>query len=105
VVGGGCAIGRPTCVPAALATAEQAEKQYGDAAHAFVGRVDGHRVGEGANVDATFGQLVDEVEDLAQVPPEAIESVDDKRVTGAGVDVWTGGRNPSSRCVGRRRTG
>jgi len=51
-----------------------------DAAHAFDGGVDGQRVGRRADADAALVQVVDEVEDLAEVTADPVESVHHDRV-------------------------
>jgi hypothetical protein len=51
----------------ALHLREQGDQQECDAAYALAGGVDGHRVSEGAHADAPFLQLVEKVEDLAQI--------------------------------------
>jgi hypothetical protein len=68
---------------------EWREQQERDAAHALVGGVDRQRVGQGAHADAAFGEVMHEVEDLAQVAAEPVEGVQNDRgqthaVDGAG---------------------
>jgi hypothetical protein len=50
-----------------------------------VARVDLDRIGEVADPDATFGELVDEVEGVSHGAAEAIEGVHDDHVAVAGV--------------------
>ncbi len=64
---------------------EQRQQQEGDAAHALAGSGDGQRVGQRAEADAALVQVVDEVEDLAEVAADPVEGVDDDRVAGPGV--------------------
>ena len=61
---------------------EQGQQQEGDAAHALVGGVDRQRVGQGPHADAAAGQVVHEVEDLAQVAADPVEGVHHDRVAG-----------------------
>ncbi len=61
---------------------EQREQQGGDAAHALVGAVDGERVGQRADTDAALGQLVHEVQHLAEVTADPVQRVHDDRVPG-----------------------
>src|SRR5262249_49461564 len=64
---------------------EQRQEQERDAAHALVGGVDRQRVGEGTYADAPLGQVVNKVQDFAQVPPQSVQCVYDNRVAAAGV--------------------
>ena len=97
---GGCARGRPTCRPAAAATArvsgpfggvgplhlrEQGQQQERDAGHALAAGVDRQRVSQRPHPDAAPGEVVDEVEHLAQVAAEPVEGVHHDRVAGPGV--------------------
>jgi len=51
---------------------EQRQQQERDTAHALLGGVDRQRVGERADADAPLGQVVDEVEDLAEVAADPV---------------------------------
>jgi hypothetical protein len=59
---------------------ERGQQQERDAAHPLVGCTDGQRVGQGPNANSFGGQVVDEVEDLAEVAAEPVEGVHDDRV-------------------------
>jgi hypothetical protein len=69
----------------ALHLGEQGEEQECDAAQALVGGVDRQRVRKGSHPDVLVRQVVDEVEDLAQVAAEPVEGVHDDGVARAGV--------------------
>ena len=45
-----------------------------------LGGVDGDGVGEGAQADAGFAEVVDLVEDVSDGPTESVEGVDDEHV-------------------------
>jgi len=69
----------------ALHLGEQRQEQESDAAHALAGGADRQRVGQGPDADAASGEVVDEVEDLAEVAADPVQGVHDDRVAGAGV--------------------
>jgi hypothetical protein len=54
---------------------EQGQKKERDAPHALVGGVDRQRVGQRAYADAALGEVVDEVEDLAEIATKPVEGV------------------------------
>jgi hypothetical protein len=64
---------------------EQRQQQEGDPAHALIGGVDRQRVGQRAHADAAFGQVVDEVQHLAEVAADPVQGVHHDRVAGPGV--------------------
>ena len=64
---------------------EQGQQQEGDPAHALIGRVDRQRVSQGPHPDAPPGEVVHEVEDLAQVAADPVQGVHHDRVAGPGV--------------------
>jgi hypothetical protein len=80
----------------ALHLGEQRQEQERDAAHALVCRVDRQRVGQGADGNAAPGEVVDEVEDVADVAAEPVQGVHDNHV-GCGTPLPAPTRRAASR--------
>ena len=74
-LGHGAGVGGALGAEGTFHLGEQRQQQEGDAAHALAGGVDRQRVGQGPDVDAAGGEVVDEVEDLAEVAADTVPGV------------------------------
>jgi hypothetical protein len=71
--GDGAGVGGAFGGEGAFHLGEQCQEQEGDAARAVVGGTDRQRVGQGPDADAAPGEVVDEVEDLAEVAADPVQ--------------------------------
>jgi hypothetical protein len=78
--GDGTGVGRALSGEGAFHLREQGQQQEGDSPHSLIRGVDGQRVGQRPYSDALLGQLMDEVENLAEVAADPVEGVHDHGV-------------------------
>jgi hypothetical protein len=76
---------------------EQGQEHERDAGHALAGGVDGGTGRRWTDADAPLGEVVDEVEDFAEIAAEPVQGVHDDRVAEMTGQVLPGSYRPGSR--------